>query len=130
MSPFNFESGTGENPTIPQNQGVSGIYRIFGSKGTLSMPDMKLYHQDKDVISSWTNSINETVIELDLEKLPFDSQLEHFIDLIRGNVKEPWCSIDDGISALLCIDAVMKSIESDMPVKVQDIKSVSADYKS
>lgn len=90
---------------------------------------MKLYHQDKGVISSWTNPINETVIELNLEKLPFDSQLEHFIDLIRGNVKEPWCSIDDGISALLCIDAVMKSIESDMPVKVQDIKSVSADYK-
>ena len=94
------------------------------------MPDMKLYHQDKGVTSSWTNPINETVIELDLDKLPFDSQLEHFIDLIRGNVKEPWCSIDDGISALLCIDAVMRSIESDMPVKVQDIKSVSADYKS
>ncbi|CAX40657.1 oxidoreductase, putative [Candida dubliniensis CD36] len=128
VSPFNFESGTGENPTIPKNQGVSGIYRIFGSKGTLSMPDMKLYHQEKDVTSSWTNPINETVIESDLEKLPFDSQLEHFIDLIRGNVKEPWCSIDDGISALLCIDAVMKSIESDMPVKVPDIKSVSADY--
>lgn len=46
-SPFSFEAGTGENPTIPFNDSIAGFYRIFGSHGTLSVPDLKLYHQDE-----------------------------------------------------------------------------------
>ncbi|EMG47329.1 hypothetical protein SBY92_002782 [Candida maltosa Xu316] len=129
VSPFNFEAGTGENPTIPKHNDISGIYRIFGSKGTLSMPDLTLFHQSKHVESSWTNPVIESPIEIDIEKLPFDSQLDHFVDLIRENVDSPFCSIDDGISALLCIDAVMKSIESGMPVQVADVKSIVPDYE-
>lgn len=45
-SPFSFEAGTGENPLIPQNDLMSGFYRIFGSDGTLSVPDLTLYHQN------------------------------------------------------------------------------------
>lgn len=121
VSPFNFENGTGENPTIPKHKELAGVYRIFGSNGTLSVPDMTLFHQED---SSWTNPIHESELNLDAEKLPFDSQLDHFVDLIRGNVDEPFCTIDDGISALLCIDAVMKSIETGMPVVVQDVKNI------
>lgn len=46
ISPFNFESGTGENPTVPKFNDLQGFYRIFGSKGTLSVPDLTVYHQN------------------------------------------------------------------------------------
>ena len=32
VSPFNFESGTGENPTIPQNQGCQVFIVYLGLK--------------------------------------------------------------------------------------------------
>ncbi|CAK9437968.1 uncharacterized protein LODBEIA_P23460 [Lodderomyces beijingensis] len=44
-SPFSFEHGTGENPTIPFMDDIQGTLRVFGSNGTISVPDMKLYHQ-------------------------------------------------------------------------------------
>ena len=40
-SPHNFESATGENPSIPFTPNTD-IYRIFGTRGTLSFPDMTL----------------------------------------------------------------------------------------
>ena len=42
-SPWSFESGTGENPTIPQvekEDGAGGFYRIMGTKASLSVPDL------------------------------------------------------------------------------------------
>lgn len=56
-SPFLFESGTGENPTIPFNDSIAGLYRIFGSHGTLSIPDLNLYHQNNLQERSWLNPV-------------------------------------------------------------------------
>lgn len=146
-SPFNFESGTGENPLIPQNYEMSGFYRIFGSMGTLSLPDFTLYHQnsvsEKD--HSWWNpiqverldalpgvdaaeesdgvitppslhdskphfrSINRTLPR------PLDLQMDHFVNLIIGKELIIKCSGRDALSALLCIEAVIRSIETERP---------------
>ncbi|EGW30131.1 uncharacterized protein SPAPADRAFT_63741 [Spathaspora passalidarum NRRL Y-27907] len=122
-SPFNFENATGENPMIPHHSEINGIYRIFGSKGTLSLPEMTLFHQSHIKNSTWLQPLTEEKIEFNREELPFDSQLNHFVDVIRGNA-EPYCCIDDGISALLCIDAVLKSIDTGMPVMVEDVKNI------
>ncbi|OBA23506.1 NAD(P)-binding protein [Metschnikowia bicuspidata var. bicuspidata NRRL YB-4993] len=58
-SPYSFEAGTGENPLIPMHPDVAGFYRIFGSSGTLSVPDLTLYHQDNFSLreNSWWNPI-------------------------------------------------------------------------
>ncbi|CAK9441985.1 uncharacterized protein LODBEIA_P57970 [Lodderomyces beijingensis] len=119
VSPFNFEAATGENPTVPKHAGLAGLYQVFGSRGTLSFPDMKLYHQDEAVVSSWTNQVEETKLEVvDEDELPFSLQLEHFVDVVRGRAK-PMCGIDDGVSALRCIEAVMKSIQEEVPVNTE-----------
>ncbi|KAK6201588.1 oxidoreductase [Scheffersomyces amazonensis] len=135
-SPFNFESSTGENPTVPFHEDAQGLYRIFGSKGTLSVPDLNLFHQDKsetDEKNSWLHPITKESLVKDIDELrgnlPFDNQLDHFIDVIKGKC-EPLCTADDGISATLCINAVMKSIETGMPQPIDDIKSISPDYES
>ena len=47
-SPYNSESATGDDPTLPQtwfNQDEKqevDVYRFFGTEGTLSVPDMSL----------------------------------------------------------------------------------------
>lgn len=133
VSPFNFESGTGENPTIPADNEYLGFYRIFGSHGTLSVPDMTLYHQNQLSGKSWLHPVKKSSLVEDLQELkqlmPFTLQLQHFAEVIRGNV-EPACQIEDGISALLCIDAVLRSIETGMPAVVGCPDEIEADHKS
>lgn len=126
-SPFNFESSTGENPTVPHHGGVHGLYRIFGTEGTLSVPDLNLYSN-----SSWTTSVDTKPL-VDTDKLmgqkPFDAQLSHFLDIINNN-QVPNCNIDDGISALLVIKSVEKSISTGLPQIVPDITEITPDFVS
>ena len=51
-SPHSFEQGTGENPNLPAS-GLD-VYRVFGSRGTLSFPDMK-WSAFQGVERSWNN---------------------------------------------------------------------------
>ncbi|KAK6455717.1 putative oxidoreductase [Scheffersomyces xylosifermentans] len=129
-SPFSFEAGTGENPTVPFNDEVSGFYRIFGSHGTISVPDLKLYHQ-YELLPSPSPSPNykdDSPIHRFREKpKPFDLQLDHFVNLIRGDETEVKCTGEDAVRALLCIEAVTKSIETGMPQYVESIDNIKVD---
>lgn len=132
ISPFNFESGTGENPIIPFHHDLEGFYRVFGSNGTLSIPDFSLYHQPE--IKGWNTRVTkESLIDNRKDKLysqlPFDLQLNHFIDVIRDK-SDPFCTAEEGMSALLCIDAVIKSIETEMPQYVSNIKDVKPNFEA
>jgi myo-inositol 2-dehydrogenase/D-chiro-inositol 1-dehydrogenase len=153
-SPFLFEAGTGENPTIPFNDSISGFYRIFGSKGTLSLPDMKLYHQLTESESSWLKPMSTsdvplgyhgvthdlfgmispspspaTKYEYNEKPKPFDLQLDHFINIINGDESMINCTGEDALRALLCIDAVMKSIDTGLPQYVENIESIQPDLE-
>lgn len=137
VSPFNFESGTGENPNIPFHEDLNGFYRIFGSRGTLSVPDLSLYHQPNatnDDELSWNYPIIKENLVEDRHKtlysqLPFDLQLDHFVDVIKGK-QEPFCNSDEGISVLLCIEAILKSIETDIPQYIQNTDDIKPNYES
>ncbi|KAI5235337.1 hypothetical protein E4T43_09362 [Aureobasidium subglaciale] len=69
-SPHNFESGTGENPTIPA-RGMD-FYRIFGTDASLSVPDMKRWSYDGKV-KDWTQDLEEDTLSVGTSKVPFDS---------------------------------------------------------
>lgn len=131
-SPFNFESGTGENPTIPFHDSLEGFYRIFGTQGTLSVPDMTLYSQPQPE-KDWNQPVQKLQISApshDLrQKHPFDLQLAHFIRVIQG-AQEPLCTADDGMQAQLCIAAVAKSIETGMPQLVRQVETIAPDLKA
>lgn len=134
-SPFNFEVGTGENPLIPFDDKVEGVYKIFGSDGTLSIPDFTLYHQSSLTAEkrSWNENVEREYLlkdRLEIRKTkPFDSQLNHFVEVIRGKA-DPICPIDDGIRALLCIDAVIKSLESELPQYVEAVDDITPDFQA
>lgn len=42
---FSIEVGTGQDPLIPFDDELDGVYKIFGSKGTLFITGLTLYHQ-------------------------------------------------------------------------------------
>ncbi|OJJ49773.1 hypothetical protein ASPZODRAFT_128302 [Penicilliopsis zonata CBS 506.65] len=115
-SPYNFESGTGENPTIPANSqpGTQGkqrvdFYRIFGSDASLSVPDMTRWSYTGE--KSWNEPLLAENIAVE-ESVPFDAQLKHFVDVMNGH--QPSCSVEDGLRALTVVQAVKKALEGEI----------------
>ncbi|KAF7188742.1 Myo-inositol 2-dehydrogenase [Pseudocercospora fuligena] len=116
-SAHNFESGTGENPTIPRMG--KDFYRIFGSEGTLSVGDMKVSSYDDAVEKSWTSLLGERVLDVG-QQVPFDEQVANLIAVVRG-LEQPRCTGADGLSALVLCDAVQQAMASGQPVDVGEI---------
>ncbi|KAI0876404.1 hypothetical protein GGS24DRAFT_498834 [Hypoxylon argillaceum] len=55
-SPYNFEAGTGENPLIPKTG--QDFYRVFGTEGCLSVPDMTVWSY-KGATKSWHSELSK-----------------------------------------------------------------------
>jgi predicted dehydrogenase len=107
-SPHSFEGGTGENPMLPKTG--ADVYRIFGTEGTLSVPDMVLstYESGK---AGWDQSMNVRKVEVeDMDVAPFDSQLDHFVKVCRGEAK-PNCTGDEGLRALMVCEAMRRALD-------------------
>lgn len=115
-SPHNFESGTGENPLIPK--AGQDVYRIMGSEGTLSVPDMQLWSYDEAGRKSWTEEMHVSQVDVPEMKAPFELQVKHFVDVVRG-LAEPICSGQDGLRAVAVCEAVKNAMATGMPVEVE-----------
>jgi predicted dehydrogenase len=113
-SPHNFESATGENPLIPHTG--QDVYRIFGTEGVLSVPDMRIWSY-KGKEKSWNESMETETITLVEEKAPFELQVRHLVRVIRENEK-PMCTGMDGLSAVAVCEAVKKAMETGQPVEI------------
>lgn len=119
-SPYNFETGTGENPLIPRSPpgDGSGFYQIFGSDASLSVPDLTRWSYDGRPEKSWSHPLTEDKIPLPDHAAPFDLQLAHFVDVIRGEAS-PSCSGEEGLRALIVCEAVQKAIQTGQPVDIK-----------
>ncbi|KAJ0416061.1 quinate utilization oxidoreductase QutH [Aspergillus carlsbadensis] len=121
-SPLNFETGTGENPLIPQvdsAQSASDSYRIFGSAASLSVPDMTRWSYDGKAVKGWNGDLTVEKVEVEgMDVKPFDRQLAHFVDVLEGRVAEVSCSVEEGVRALLVVRAAKRSLETGLPVEV------------
>ncbi|KUJ14035.1 oxidoreductase [Mollisia scopiformis] len=113
-SPWNFEMGTGENPLIGQVEGseVGGFYRIFGTGGSLSVPDLRVWRGD------WWEGMEREEVRVEREKVPFDEQLGHFVNVVRG-AEEPGCSGEEGLRALVVCEAVKRSMGEGRAVEIK-----------
>jgi predicted dehydrogenase len=121
-SPLNFETGTGENPLIPQvdpAKSASDCYRIFGSAASLSVPDMTRWSYDGKAVKGWNGDLAVEKVEVEgVDLKPFDRQLAHFVDVLEGRTAEVSCSVEEGVRALLVVRAAKKSLEIGLPVEV------------
>jgi predicted dehydrogenase len=113
-SPYNFEAGTGENPQIPKSG--QSFYRIMGSEASLSVPDMTKWSYAGE--KSWHEQMKEERLDV-VDDVPFKLQLDHFVRVIRG-VEEPSCSVEEGLRAIVVCEAIKKSMESGMPIAIDE----------
>jgi len=119
------ESESAEGQRQQQQQGESiDVYRVFGTHGTLSIPDMTLWtygsnndnNKDKNKSRSWENEMRVVRMELDDDdpRVPFDRQLDHFISVIRGDVEigdGPGCTGEEGLRVLAVCEAVLEALD-------------------
>ena len=118
-SPHSFEQGTGENPHLPQSG--ADVYRVFGTRGTLSFPDMTLSFYDK-VAASWESKITTQTLQIDdMDVAPLASQLNHFISVCK-DTEQPSCTGEEGLRALLVCKAVITALEKESGGGTVDIK--------
>ena len=119
-SPHNFETGTGENPMIPRapTREGSDFYRIFGSEASLSVPDLTRWSFDGQPEKSWSLPLTVEKIALPDDAAPFDLQLSHFVDVIRGETS-PSCSGEDGLRALVVCEAIQTAMRTGQPVDIE-----------
>lgn len=115
-SPHSFEAGTGENPLIPKTG--QDFYRVFGTDGTLSVPDLTVWSYEGRPVNSWLEEMDREVVGIDDVKTPFESQLAHFIRVVRG-VEGPSCSGQDGIAALVVCEALKRAVDRGGPINVE-----------
>ena len=120
-SPHNFENGTGENQIVPHTG--HDFYRIFGTEGTLSVGDMKLTKYASGLSKGWSSEIEESIVDVGKE-VPFDEQIEHFVQVVRGE-EQPRCSGVDGLRALVVCDAIKRALAKDDGVVDVDIDSLA-----
>lgn len=115
-SPYNFESGTGENPLIPKTG--QDFYRIFGTDGSLSVPDMTEWSYKGKDKKSWHSELvrEEAAVSL---RVPFDDQLEHFVKVVNGEEK-PSCTANAGLAALVVCEAIKEALAANTTVNIEE----------
>ena len=117
-SPHSFESGTGENPII--NRTGEDFLRIFGTEGSLEVPSLKIWKYRNGQAKSWLNKLDVQTFTQPSAVVPFEIQLQNFVDVIRGTGTAR-CSGYDGLSALAVCEALKLSLGTAQPVNVDSI---------
>lgn len=106
VSPFSWELTSGENPAYPRFPNIN-CYEIFGTHGTLTIPDLKIYYQNHDNRSWWKD------IETDDLIIPFNDPLEaqfnHFLDVINGRIL-PIVDLESGIENVRVVSKIFDLI--------------------
>ncbi|MGN6228569.1 MAG: Gfo/Idh/MocA family protein [Dyella sp.] len=103
---MSWEQTSGENPSYPSYP-QEDCYTIAGTRGSLSVPTMRLRYYPEDVEPSWWTPFSEEVLHVE-RRDPLACQLEHFLDLAEGKA-EPLVSAEDGLRNLRVTEAIRKS---------------------
>lgn len=113
VSPWTMEQGLGEAPEFPYSGQSS--YRFIGGKGALEWPELRIWSHAG--APNW----NTPVLARELMPAPlnpYDSQLDHFRDLIRGKVASLQTA-EDGLKTLIATAAVSEAAATGTRIDVR-----------
>lgn len=102
-----WEQTSRENPSYP-SYADEDCYVIAGTKGSLSVPTMRLKYYPDGVEPSWWTPFTEEQVGVQRVD-PLSCQLEHFVSVIRGEAA-PLVSAADGLMNLRVTEAIAKSV--------------------
>lgn len=100
------ELTAGENPAYPQTDVTSMM--IGGTSGSLSIPDLNLWHDDGE--ENWWKPISRKKL-LSNAGDPLALQIRHFCEVALGEA-EPLVSVREGWKTLKVIAAIQQSAET------------------
>ena len=112
VSPWSWEMNSGENSDFPHIK--QNCYLIGGSKGSLSIPDLKIWHHEGS--EDWTKPLKIKKLDYEIND-PLVDQIKHFKEIIESNV-EPIVSDEEGFKSLKVIDAIEQSIKTKKNVNI------------
>jgi predicted dehydrogenase len=112
-SPRSWEQTSQENTTYASHPDED-CYHIAGSRGSLSIPTMRL--STYPGTRSWWEPFDTATVKVERSD-PLANQIEHFAAVIRGE-EEPVCSGRDGLKTLRVVDAVVESARTGRPVEL------------
>ncbi|MGB0662610.1 MAG: Gfo/Idh/MocA family protein [Pontibacterium sp.] len=104
-----WEQTSQENPSYASYDDED-CYVIAGTRGSLSIPTMRIKRYGNDTVPSWWSEFDCKTAEVERQD-PLACQLVHFCDVIKGEAK-PKVSARDGLKNLAVIDAIGKALES------------------
>lgn len=103
VAPWSWELTARENPAYPATG--QSCYLIGGTHGSLSLPDLTLWHNDGK--RSWWEPMSATRAPVPQDD-PLVAQVLHFADVIRG-AAQPLVPGREGLRTLEVIEAVLAS---------------------
>lgn len=115
-APWSWEMTSGENPAYPQTD--QSCYLIGGSKGSLSLPDFRLWQHDQ--AQHWWHPIRGQRQDVPISgrsKDPLDLQIDQFVAVIQGREK-PLVSAEDGLKTMAVIGAIARAAQSGQTVRI------------
>lgn len=112
VSPWNWETNSKENSDFPYAE--QNCYFIGGTKGSLSIPDLKIWSHEKS--SDWKTSIKTKRLKFNFND-PLQDQMSHFCNVIEKNEKA-YVSGLEGLKSLKVIEAIYKSGKLQKPILI------------
>lgn len=102
VSPWGWDQATEETLAFPfLPDGVA--YRFVGTRAALSVPNLAKYAYDPSVSADWHSPLSRTYLPV-AARGSFHAQLDHFLDVARGEV-EPLVSAEDASRTLALVEA-------------------------
>lgn len=92
-------------------------YVLVGTRGSLSVPTMRLKVYDRDADRSWWKPFRTAVADVDRAD-PLDRQLAHFCAVIRGDAA-PLVSARDGLQNLRVTEAIAEAARTGTVVQIE-----------
>lgn len=115
VSPWGWDQATEETLAFPfLPDGVA--YRIVGTRGALSVPNLAKYAYDPSVPADWHSPLSRTYLPL-APRGSFQAQLDHFVEVARG-IAEPLVSAEDASRTLALVETAALAARTGATVDV------------
>lgn len=111
-APWSWELTAGENPDYPETS--ASCYTIGGTAGSLSLPDLGLWHYEG--AADWAQPISRKVLTRQGGD-PFALQMRHFCEVALGRAV-PLVPGEEGLATLDVLAAIRRAAETGGEVEV------------
>ena len=123
VSPWGWDQSTEETLAFPfLPDGVA--YRLVGTRGALSVPNLAKYTYDPSVSADWHSPLSRTYLPI-APRGSFQAQLAHFVEVARSET-EPLVSAEDASRTLALVEAAALAARTGTTVDVARYRADAA----